>query len=119
MTGRHPGRAHTHEAVSTDPSSAAEGSTGEGEHDETTVVALGAAGAFVFGLGVAVDSRALRLLGLGAAGAGAIILARERLEERGRKIDAAEDSIKSTLDELDPVARAQVLKGIAEDFVDG
>lgn len=91
----------------------------EAEPDETTALALGAAGALVFALGLAVDSRMLRLLGLGSAGAGAALYARERLEERNERIDAAEDAIRSTLDELDPVARAQIIKDLADELGDG
>jgi hypothetical protein len=114
-------RQQTVQAVSSESNSADEhGPDDEGEErDETSALALGAAGALVYAFGLAVDSRILRLLGLGSAGAGAALYARERLEERDQRIDAAEDSIRSTLDELDPVARAQIIKDLAKDLGDG
>ena len=57
--------------------------------------------------------RALRTLGLAAVVAGGGLYARARLDERHEKIEAAESHIRSELDELDPVARAQVLADIA------
>jgi hypothetical protein len=54
------------------------------------------------------------MAGLGAALVGGGLYAREKLVERGEKISAAETSIRSELDDLDPVARAQVLKDLAE-----
>ena len=53
------------------------------------------------------------MLGLAAAVAGVGLFARAKLTERTEKIQAAESHIRSELDELDPVARAQVLKGLA------
>jgi hypothetical protein len=75
---------------------------------------FGAAGLVVLGLGVIVGSRTLKLVGAAGAVAGAGLYARERYAARGEKIDAAEDSIRSTLDDLDPVARAQVLIDVAK-----
>jgi hypothetical protein len=54
------------------------------------------------------------LLGLAAAVAGGGLFARVKLAERSEKIDEAESDIRSELDDLDPVARAQVLKGIVQ-----
>jgi prefoldin subunit 5 len=84
------------------------------EDDETVAIALGAVGAFAFVLGVVAGSRLLRLVGIGAAVAGGSIYAREMLDERGERIDAAESEIRSELADLDPVARAQVLKDVAQ-----
>jgi len=52
-------------------------------------------------------------VGLLAGGAGVALYARERLAERSAKIDAAEERVRSELDDLDPVARAQVLADLA------
>ena len=59
-------------------------------------------------------ARALfRLLGLAGILAGAGVFARGKLADRSRKISAAESNIRSELDDLDPVARAQVLADLA------
>ena len=84
------------------------------EDDETVAMALGAGGAFAFLLGIVAGSRLLRLVGLGAVVAGGGIYAREMLAERGERIEAAESEVRSELADLDPVARAQVLKDIAQ-----
>ena len=85
--------------------------TGNGQ---TVAIAVGAGGALAFVLGWLLHSRLLRLLGIVAAGAGGVLYTRERLAERSEKIDAAESSIRSTLDDLDPVARAQILIDLAK-----
>jgi hypothetical protein len=85
--------------------------TGNGQ---TVAVGVGAGGVLAFVLGWLLHSRLLRLLGLVAAGTGGVLYAREQLAERNQKIDAAESSIRSTLDDLDPVARAQILIDLAK-----
>lgn len=80
-----------------------------------TALALAAGGVAAFGLGLILGSGLLRLLGLIAAAAGGGLLAREKMTERGAKIEAATDQIRSELDELDPVARAQVVADLAKD----
>jgi hypothetical protein len=57
----------------------------------------------------------LRVCGLLVAAAGGGLYARAKLAERNEKIDAAETDIRSTLDHLDPIARAQILKDIVVD----
>ncbi len=84
------------------------------ERAETVALAVGGGGVATFALGVIVGSRLLRLLGLVAAFAGGGLYVRERLAERGEKIDEAESKVQSALDDLDPVARAQVLADIAK-----
>jgi hypothetical protein len=76
-------------------------------------MAVGAGGLLAFVLSWIVHSRILRVLGLGAAVAGGALYARQRFNERAEKIEAAEGAVRSTLDDLDPVARAQVLMDIA------
>ena len=80
---------------------------------ETVAVAIGAGGLLGLVLGWIFGSRLLRLLGLVAAAAGGGLYARAKLAERGKKIDEAEDTVRSALDDLDPVARAQVLVDVA------
>lgn len=82
--------------------------------DDVVYVAVGAAGVVGFTLGLVVGSRALRVLGLVSAVAGGCLLARRKFAERNEKIDAAATAIRSELDDLDPVARAQVLANIAQ-----
>jgi hypothetical protein len=79
--------------------------------------ALAVAGAITFLVGLIRRSRFVGVLGLVLALAGGGLVARRKLEERGQKIDAAESTIRSELDELDPVARAQVLTDIAKEQI--
>jgi hypothetical protein len=90
-------------------------STLDREDSEKVARAVAAGGVAVFGLGVIVGSGLLRALGLIAAAAGGGLLLRGKLADRGEKIDAATDQIRSELDELDPVARAQVVTDLAKD----
>jgi hypothetical protein len=76
-------------------------------------LAVGSGGIFAFALGWIVGSRLLRLLGLVAAFGGAGLYVREKYAARAQKIDDAESKVHSALDDLDPVARAQVLADIA------
>jgi hypothetical protein len=79
---------------------------------ETKALAIAAGGALALVLGMILGSRLLRMVGLLAAVGGGGLYARGKLAERSEKIDAAADRIRSELDDLDPVAQAQVLKGI-------
>ena len=80
---------------------------------ERTAMAVGAGGVLAFILSWIVHSRILRALGLGAAVAGGAFYARQKFAERANKIEAAEETVRATLDDLDPVARAQVMIDIA------
>jgi len=74
---------------------------------------LGVGGVALFVLGSARRSTLLRAAGLLATlGAGALY-ARRKLAVRKARIDVAESHIRSELDDLDPVARAQVLADMA------
>jgi hypothetical protein len=74
---------------------------------------LGAGGVALFVLGSARRSTLLCAAGLLATlGAGALY-ARRKLAVRRARIDVAESHIRSELDDLDPVARAQVLADMA------
>jgi hypothetical protein len=86
---------------------------------ETRALAVGAGGVAALLLGWILGSGLLRLLGFSAAAVGGGLYAREKLAERSEKIDAAKESIRSELDDLDPVARAQVMKGIAQSELSG
>jgi hypothetical protein len=81
--------------------------------DADAALAAGGGGIAVFVLGCILHSRALRMLGFLAAATGGTLYARQRLAERSEKIEAAKDSVHSAIDDLDPVARAQVLADIA------
>ncbi len=81
--------------------------------DERTAMAVGAGGLLAFLLSWILHSRILRVLGLGAAVAGGALYARQKYAQRADKIEAAEGAVRSTLDDLDPVARAQVMMDIA------
>ena len=86
------------------------------DHNDQETVALGisAGGAAALVIGWIVGSRLLRILGLGSVVAGSVFYARVKLAERNEKIESAENKIRSALDDLDPVARAQVLADAAK-----
>ena len=86
------------------------------DHDrqETIALAVSASGAAALVIGWVFHSRLLRIVGLGSAVAGSVLYTRSKLAERNEKIDAAEDDVRSALDGLDPVARAQVLADAAK-----
>jgi hypothetical protein len=81
---------------------------------ETLALAISGAGAAALVLGWIIRSRLLRILGFGSVVAGGVLYTRSKLAERNEKIEAAEDNIRSALDDLDPVARAQVLADAAK-----
>jgi len=76
-------------------------------------MAVGAGGMLAFLLSWIVHSRILRVLGVGAAVAGGALYARGKYAQRAERIEEAEETVRSALDDLDPVARAQVLIDIA------
>lgn len=84
------------------------------DDQETVALAISAGGAGALVLGLIVRSRLLRIVGLGAAAAGGVLYARLKLAERSEKIKAAEDDVREALEDLDPVARAQVLADAAK-----
>jgi len=81
---------------------------------ERSGLTLAVGGALVFVIGSVRHSRFLQLAGLGAAATGGGLYGRAWLTRRGERIEAAGDHIRSELDELDPVARAQVLADVAK-----
>lgn len=89
-------------------------STFNRDDSETVALVVGAGGILALALGWILDSGLLRLLGLTAVLAGGGLYARQKVGERSEKIEEAESDIRSELDELDPIARAQVLKDIAQ-----
>ncbi|HEY7693850.1 MAG TPA: hypothetical protein VH816_16050 [Gaiellaceae bacterium] len=80
---------------------------------------LAAGGVLVFALGSARRSTPVRVAGLLATLAACGLYARRKLEARRARIDVAESHIRSELDELDPVARAQVLADLARSGLRG
>ena len=64
-------------------------------------------------LGWIVGSRVLRILGFLAAAGGAGLYAKARISDRSEKIDAAESHIRSELEDLDPLAQAEVIAKLA------
>jgi hypothetical protein len=87
------------------------------DHGDVPALALAGGGTLAFVVGIVQGSRLLRILGLLALFAGGGLYASRKLEARGKKIHEAEDTIRSQLDDLDPVARAQVLTDIAHDQI--
>jgi hypothetical protein len=80
---------------------------------------LAAGGVGVFVLGAARRSTLLRAAGLLATLGASGLYVRRKLEARRARIDVAESHIRSELDDLDPVARAQVLADIARSGLHG
>ena len=80
--------------------------------DEAIAGMVGVAGLLALTGGLIVHSRLVCGLGLVATIAGGGLYARVKLAERHKKIEEAESDIRAELDDLDPVARAQVLKNI-------
>ena len=84
-------------------------------HDgETAGLAIVAGGLLALVLGWILSSRSLRVIGYVAGAAGSSLYARAKIAERGEKIDAAEDHIRAELDDLDPLAQAQVIAKLAQ-----
>lgn len=81
--------------------------------DETAALAVAATGALALVLGWILDAGWLRLFGLAGSLAGGGLYARTRLTKRRQKIEVAEHNIRSELDDLDPVARMQILADLA------
>jgi hypothetical protein len=81
--------------------------------DEKTGLVIAGGGAVALVLGMVVGSRVLRLLGLLGALAGGSLYARAKYSERSEKIEEAASHIQSELDDLDPVAQAQVMAKLA------
>jgi hypothetical protein len=84
----------------------------ESRDDEALARMIGVGGVFALTGGLILRSRLVCGLGLIAAIAGGGLYARVKLAERREKIEEAESDIRSELDKLDQVARAQVLKDI-------
>jgi hypothetical protein len=81
------------------------------------VLAAGGVVAFLFG--AARRSTLLGAAGLVATLAAAGLYARRKFKVRRARMDVAESHIRSELDDLDPVARAQVLADIARSGLRG
>jgi len=81
---------------------------------KTVALVVGAGGVCAFVAGSVLGSRLLRLAGLIATLVGGGLYARSRMAVRRAKIESAEREIRSELDALDPVARAQVLADLAK-----
>jgi hypothetical protein len=94
-----------------------EQTTGGGPNlvEEVAGLVLALAGAVAFVVGLIRHSRLLRVLGILLALAGGGFFARRKLSERSERIDAAESQIRSELEDLDPVARAQILADITRE----
>jgi hypothetical protein len=83
-------------------------------HDgETGGLAIVAGGMLALVLGWILHSRVLRVIGFLAAAAGGSLYARAKIAERSEKIDSAESHIRSELDDLDPLAKAEVIANLA------
>ena len=81
---------------------------------ETAGLAIVAGGVVVIILGWIAHSRALRAIGFLAAAAGSGLYARTKIGERSEKIDAAESHIRSKLDDLDPIGKAEDIVELTE-----
>jgi hypothetical protein len=79
----------------------------------TAGLAVGTGGVLALVAGRMLGSEVLQAFGLAAAITGGGIYAHRKVVERDARIEAAETTIRTELDELDPVARAQVLEDLA------
>lgn len=77
---------------------------------DTAAIGLAGGGILLIVLGSILGSRMTRIAGFLALVGGAALFARRKIEKRGEKIDEAASHIKSELDDLDPVAQAQVIE---------
>ena len=89
------------------------------DEGDIPAAALAAAGILVLLLGAARRSTLLRAGGIFATLAACGLYTRRKFKARRAKIDVAESHIRSELDDLDPVARAQVLADIARSGLHG
>ena len=85
----------------------------EPSKEGTVGLAIGAGGLAAFVAGRIFGSAVLQAFGVAAAITGGGTYAHRRIVEREAKMEDAENTIKAELDDLDPVARAQVLEDIA------
>jgi hypothetical protein len=76
---------------------------------EQAALAIVSGGLLGLAIGWMRRSGMLRALGLLAVVAGGALYAREKHTERGEKIEEAKSSVHAALDDLGPVAKAQVL----------
>ena len=81
--------------------------------ERTVGLAVGAGGVLALVAGRLLGSAVLQAFGVVAAITGGGIYAHQKVVERDAKIEEAETTIHSELDDLDPVARAQVLEDLA------
>lgn len=84
-----------------------------GYDDTKLALGLAAGGAAGVLLGWIFGWRLFRIAGWIAAAVGLGLFAKGKFEDRQERVDAATASIRSELDDLDPVARAQVLADVA------
>ena len=79
----------------------------------TVGLAVGAGGVLALVVGWRRNFPVLSALGMTMALAGGGLYAHRKVAERDERIEEAQSQIRSELDELDPLARAQVLEGLA------
>ena len=81
--------------------------------ERTVGLAVAAGGVLALVAGRMLSSAVLQTFGVVASVTGSGIYAHRMIVERDAKIEEADTTIQSELDELDPVARAQVLENLA------
>ena len=84
------------------------------QDSQTAALAVAAGGVVAFVIGRILDSAVLRVIGAVVAVAGGGFYARRRLTERSKRIEVAASHIRSELDDLDPVAKAQVIADLTQ-----
>lgn len=87
--------------------------------DGRSALAVVGGGATLHLLGRIVGSSILRTVGTLAALAGAALYLRHRIAQRNQRIEQAADHIRAELDDLDPVAKAQVVADLTREQLDG
>ena len=86
----------------------------EHARNEKAALAIVTGGILTVAFGWMRHSKALRILGFLAVAAGSALYAREKYMERDETIQAAKVSVHEALDDLDPVAKAQVLADLTD-----
>ena len=79
----------------------------------TVGLAVGAGGVLALVAGWRRNSALLRAFGTTLALAGGGLYAHGKITERDERIEATQSQIRSELDDLDPLAQAEVLEGLA------
>jgi uncharacterized membrane protein len=83
-------------------------------YSDNAALAIVGGGLLALAFGWMRHSWALRVFGFVAVASGSALYARKKYTERDEKVEAAKTTVHAALDDLDPVAKAQVLADLAD-----